>query len=81
MSMNKYVVRVTASLDVSYVIEGEDMDDAMENSLDRFDPKNIVGIDHIHWDKPWDIEEYAVGAPHRVLTEKELKPYQEAGII
>lgn len=77
--MGKYFVKQAVEVEVIWVIEAEDADAALEDAYGSFNDKAIVDIIPLSWDKPWDTEEAT--DVFAVMTEEQLKPWREVGII
>jgi hypothetical protein len=81
--MKQFIIQQSIDLNLSYVVEANDIDEAMEKY--RNEPLNqdkILGIDVLDWDKAWDAEEYT-GNPNELTpmsTQTRVK-WIEAGVL
>lgn len=78
--MKQFIIRQTVDIDLQWLIEAEDVKDALEKAWGNFDSAKVVDICPLDWDKPWDAEEVEGEAPS-VLSAKELHKWQEVGLL
>lgn len=77
--MPKYIVSQSVDIDVSYVVEAENLEQALDYG--KFDLAKVVSVDQLSWDKPYDAELVEDSSVFRFLTQTELLPYMNAGIL
>lgn len=74
--MPSFIVSQTVDINILYVVEAENEEDALYQSLDR---TKIIEVDHLSWEKPHFSEPTTEAS--RFLTNEELEVYQKAGIL
>jgi len=77
--MPKYIVSQSVDIDISYVVEAETLEEAL--TYGKFDLAKVVSVDQLCWDKPYDAELVEDSSVFRFLTQAELLPYMNAGIL
>jgi|APGre2960657505_1045072.scaffolds.fasta_scaffold122966_3 hypothetical protein len=81
--MPKFIISQTIDLDLQWVIEAEDVEDAMQKATGRScDKTKIINVDHLTWDQPYDAcpipEDYN---KFTYLNDEQLLVYINAGIL
>ena len=78
--MKKFIVRQTVEIDLQWVVEAEDRDDAREKAWDgKFDHSKVVDIQTLPWDRPWDIED--CDEEPRYLSEDAIAKWREINVL
>lgn len=77
--MKKFIIRQTIDLDLQWVIEAEDVQDALEKAWGNFDSSKVIDIQPLDWDHPWDAEEMSGDVTY--FTDEELKQWKDLGIL
>lgn len=77
--MKKFIIRQTVDLDLQWVIEAEDVQDALEKAWGNFDSSKVIDIQPLDWDHPWDAEEMSGDVTY--LTDEELQKWKDLGIL
>lgn len=77
--MKQFNIRQTVEIDLQWVVEANDREEALEKAWGNFDSTKIIDLVVLDWEKPWDAEEidFKVG----FFGEDDLKPWREIGII
>ena len=65
--MKQFIVQQTIEIAMSYVVEAETLEDAVEMGNEGYDRSKVIDIQVLDWDYPWDVSE----------TEAPVKPYSE----
>ncbi len=81
--MPKFIISQTIDLDLQWIIEAEDVEDAMQKATGRScDKTKIINVDHLTWDQPYDAcpipEDYN---KFTYLNDEQLLVYINAGIL
>ncbi len=77
--MKKFIIRQTIDLDLQWVIEAEDVQDALEKAWGNFDSTKVIDIQPLDWDHPWDAEEMSGDVTY--FTDEELQQWKDLGIL
>ncbi len=77
--MKKFIIRQTIDLDLQWVIEAEDVQDALEKAWGNFDSSKVIDIQPLDWDHPWDAEEMSGDVTY--FTDEELQQWKDLGIL
>jgi hypothetical protein len=68
--MPKYIVRISKTIDASFLVEADDEEQAQES---HFTMDNVVDISDGGWDVAWDVELVDDDSNIKPMTEKELQ--------
>jgi hypothetical protein len=77
--VKKFIIRQTIDLDLQWVIEAEDVQDALEKAWGNFDSSKVIDIQPLDWDHPWDAEEMSGDVTY--FTDEELQQWKDLGIL
>lgn len=77
--MKKFIIRQTIDLDLQWVIEAEDVQDALEKAWGNFDSSKVIDIQPLDWDHPWDAEEMSGDVTY--FTDEELQQWKDLGVL
>lgn len=77
--MPKFIIRQSVDIDLQWVVEAEDREDALEKAWGNFDASKVIDIQPLNWDHPWDAEE--IEGDVQTFTDKELEPWKALGIL
>jgi hypothetical protein len=72
-----YVVQQTVEVNVSYLVEAVDPDDALDVELD---PARVIEVYPVDWPRPWTAD-LVDGPTPAVMTAKQLAPYAVLGLV
>ena len=81
--MPKFIISQTIDLDLQWIIEAEDVEDAMQKATGRScDKTKIINVDHLTWDQPYDACPTLEGDKEfTYLNDEQLLVYINAGIL
>ena len=70
--MKQFIVQQSIEVAMSYVVEAETLEDAVEmHPNNGYDRSKVIDIQVLDWDYPWDVEE--AEAPVKPVPEETLQ--------
>ena len=73
--MKQFIVQQTIEIAMSYVIEAETLEDAIQMGRDEsYDRSKVIDIQVLDWDYPWDVSE--AEEPVTPVSEDTLKYWE-----
>lgn len=72
--MKQFIVQQTIEVAMSYVIEAETLEDAVEMGNEGYDRSKVLDVQVLDWEHPWDVEE--AEAPVKPISEETLKYWE-----
>lgn len=72
--MKQFIVQQTIEIAMSYVVEAETLEDAVEMGNEGYDRSKVIDIQVLDWDYPWDVSE--TEAPVTPVSEDTLKYWE-----
>lgn len=55
--MKQFIVQQSIDVAMSYIIEAETLEDAIEMGSEGYDRSKVTDIQVLDWDYPWDVSE------------------------
>lgn len=79
--MKQFIIRQSIDVDVCYVINAENQEQAEEMANDRlYDRSQITDITVLTWDKPWEVTEAEGDFKIKTMSEEALEQWKILGI-
>lgn len=72
--MKQFIVQQSIEVAMSYVIEAETLEDAVEMGNEGYARSKVIDIQVLDWDYPWDVSE--AEAPVKPISEDTLKYWE-----
>lgn len=69
--MKQFIVQQSIEVAMSYIIEAETLEDAVEMGNEGYSRSKVIDIQVLDWDSPWDVSE--TEAPAKPISEDTLK--------
>ena len=72
--MKQFIVQQTIEVAMSYVIEAETLEDAVEMGNEGYARSKVLDVQVLDWEHPWDVSE--AEEPCKPISEETLKYWE-----